>query len=93
MRDDAQLFVQISDFIDSEVVGLVTHSQTVMELMNYLEFMYSKKGNISHIYDVCKTFYRANKGDRSLTSYFIAFKKIYEELNMLLHFRTDITVQ
>ena len=86
MRDDARLFLQIRNSIDSEVVGLVTHCRTVKELMNYLEFLYSGKGNISRIYDVCKTFYRANKGDRSLTSYFMEFKKTYEELNMLLPF-------
>ena len=93
MRDDARLFLQIRNSIDSEVVGLVTHCRIVKELLNYLEFLYSEQGNISHIYDVCKAFYRADKGDRSLTNYFIKFKKTYEELNMLLPFSTDITVQ
>ena len=75
------------------MVGLVTHCRTVKELMNYLEFLYSGKGNISRIYDVCKTFYKADKGDRSLTNYFMDFKRTYEELNMLLPFSTDVTVQ
>ena len=68
MRDDARLFLQIRNSIDSEVVGLITHCRTVKELMNYLAFLYSGKGNISRIYDVCKAFYRADKDDRSLTN-------------------------
>ena len=47
MRDDARLFLQLRNSIDSEVVGLITHCRTVKELMNYLEFLYSGKGNIS----------------------------------------------
>ena len=35
--------------------------------MDYLEFVFSQKGNVSHIFDVCKTFYRSKKQDRSLT--------------------------
>ena len=93
MRDDARLFLQIRNSIDSEVVGLITHCRTVKELMNYLAFLYSGKGNISRIYDVCKAFYRADKGDKSLTNYFMDFKRIYEELNILLPFSTDVTIQ
>ena len=61
--------------------------------MNYLAFLYSGKGNISRIYDVCRAFYRADKGDRSLTNYFMDFKRTYEELNMLLPFSIDVTIQ
>ena len=42
---------------------------------------------------MCKAFYRADKGDKSLTNYFMDFKRTYEELNMLLPFSTDVTVQ
>ena len=34
IRDDARLFLQIRNSIDSEVVGLITHCRTVKELMN-----------------------------------------------------------
>ena len=34
MRDDARLFLQICNSIDSKVVGLITHCRTVKELMN-----------------------------------------------------------
>ena len=48
---------------------------------------------MSRIYDVCKAFHRAEKESKSLTAYFMEFKKTYEELNMLLPFSTDIKVQ
>lgn len=41
----------------------------------------------------CKAFYWAEKQDRSLTNYFMEFKKTYEELNQLMPFSTDIKVQ
>ncbi|KAB5516879.1 hypothetical protein DKX38_027527 [Salix brachista] len=93
MRDDARLFLQIRNSIDSEIVGLLNHCEFVKELMDYLEFLYSGKGNMSRMYDVCKAFYRAEKEAKSLTTYFMDFKKTYEELNVLLPFSTDIKVQ
>ena len=45
------------------------------------------------MYDVCKAFYRAEKEAKSLTTYFMDFKKTYEELNVFLPFSTDIKVQ
>ncbi|XP_058000287.1 uncharacterized protein LOC131178725 [Hevea brasiliensis] len=61
--------------------------------MDYLDFLYSGKGNISRIYDVCKAFYRAEKEDKSLMAYFMDFKRVYEELNVLLPFSSDVKVQ
>ncbi|KAL5772609.1 hypothetical protein ACOSP7_012217 [Xanthoceras sorbifolium] len=61
--------------------------------MNYLDFLYSGKGNLSRMYEVCKAFYRAEKQDQSLTNYFMAFKKTYEEFNMLLLFSPDVKIQ
>ncbi|KAK4726866.1 hypothetical protein R3W88_031783 [Solanum pinnatisectum] len=43
----------------------------VKELMDYLEYLYSGKGNLSKIYEVCKTFYRSEKEANSLTTYFM----------------------
>ena len=56
IRDDARLFLQIRNSIDSEIVGLLNHCEFVKELMDYLEFLYSGKGNWSRMYDVCKAF-------------------------------------
>ena len=76
---NARLFLQIRNSIDSEIVGLLNHCEFVKELMDYLEFLYSGKENVSRMYDVCKAFYRAKKEAKSLTTYFMDFKKTYEE--------------
>ena len=61
--------------------------------MDYLEFVFSGKGNVFRIFDVCKAFYRSEKRDQSLTYFFMDYKKIYEELNMLMPFSQDVKVQ
>ena len=61
LRDDARLFLQIRNSIDNEVLVLINHCEFVKELMDYLDFLYSGKGNSSKIYEVCKSFYRAKK--------------------------------
>ena len=61
--------------------------------MDFLKFLYSVKGNVSRIFEVCKTFHRLEKQDNSLTAHFMEFKKTHEELNMLLPFIVDIIVQ
>src|SRR5262249_47579164 len=93
LRDDARLFLQIRNSIDSEVISLVNHCEFVKELMDYLEFLYSGKGNIVRIYEVCKSFYRAEQHDNSLTSYFMIFKKTFEKLNALLPLNPNVKVQ
>ena len=59
MEEDARLFIQIRNSIDNKVPGLVNHCEFVKVLMDYLEFVLSGKGNVSHIFDVCKAFYRS----------------------------------
>ncbi|KAJ9546398.1 hypothetical protein OSB04_018941 [Centaurea solstitialis] len=39
---------------------------------------------------VCKTFHRGEQQDRSLTTYAMEFKKVYEEMNSLLPLSTDV---
>ena len=86
-------FLQIHNSIESEAVGLIIHCEFVKEIMDYLDFLYFEKGNISRIFDECKAFYRSEKQDRSLTVYFTDYKKTYEELNMLLPFSPNVKVQ
>ncbi|GAA0138699.1 hypothetical protein LIER_34969 [Lithospermum erythrorhizon] len=93
LRDNARLFLQIRNSIEGDVLGLINHCETVKELMEYLEFFYYGKKNISRIYDVRKAFYCAEKYGKSLTAYFMDFKKIYEELNKLMPFSSNIKVQ
>ena len=52
MEEDARLFLQICNFIDSEVLGLINHRGFVKELMDYLEFVFSGKG-IFLVYSIC----------------------------------------
>ena len=61
--------------------------------MDYLEFVHFGKGNISRIFDVCRAFYHSKKQDRSLTEFFMYYKKIYEELSVLLPFSPDVNVE
>ena len=92
MEEDARLYLQICNSIDIEVIGLINHCEFVKELMDYLEFLYFGKGNVSRIFKVYKAFHRPEKHDMSLTAHFMEFKKTYEELNMLLPFSVDIKV-
>ena len=93
LEDDARLFLQIRNSIDDKVLTLINHCEYVKELMNYLEFVYSDKGNISRMFDVCRAFYHTKKQDWFLTELFIDYKKIYEELNKLLPFSPNVKVQ
>ena len=61
MEEDARLYLQIRNSIDNEVIGLINHCEFVKEIMDCLEFLYSRKGNVSRIFEVCKAFHRAEK--------------------------------
>ena len=87
------LYLQIHNSIDCEVISLINHYEFVKELMDYLGFSYSGKGNVSRTFEVCKAFHRPEKQDKSLTAHFMEFKKTYEKLNILLPFSADIKVQ
>ena len=75
LEDDVCLFLQICNSIDSKVLTLINHCEYVKELMEYLEFVYSDKGNISHMFDVCRAFYRTEIQYQSLTELFMDYKK------------------
>ena len=93
MEDDTRPFLQVRNSIDGKVLTLINHCEFVKELMDYLEFVYFGKRNISRIFDVCRAFYRSEKQDRSLTEFFMDYKKTYEELNVLLPFSPYVKVQ
>ena len=71
----------------------INHCELVKEQLDYLEFMFSGKENGSLIFDVSKAFYQSKKQDRSLTEFFMDYKKTYEDLNMLLPFSPNVKVQ
>ena len=47
MEEDACFYLQFRNSIDSKVIDLINHNEFVKELMDYLEFLYSGKGNVS----------------------------------------------
>ena len=61
--------------------------------MDYLEFVYFGKGNISRFFNACCAFYCFEKEDQPLMDFFMDYKKTYEELNVLLPFSPDVKVQ
>ena len=65
----------------------------MLRSLDCLEFMYSGKGNLSRIYEVCKGFYCVEQNDQSSQAYFMQFKRIYKELNVLLPFSPDVKVE
>ncbi|KAJ9558057.1 hypothetical protein OSB04_012671, partial [Centaurea solstitialis] len=90
LQSDARLYLQIINTIEPSVSSLVSHCEYVKDLIEYLEFLYSGRSNISRIYTVCKSFHRGEQQDRSLTNYVMEFKKVYEELNSLLPLSADV---
>ncbi|XP_071695894.1 uncharacterized protein [Rutidosis leptorrhynchoides] len=90
LQNDARLFLQIMNSIESSVTSLVNHCEYVKELMEYLDFLYSGKSNISRIFNVCKSFHRGEQHDRSLMDYVMEFKKVYEEFNSVMPLSVDI---
>lgn len=90
LQSDARLYLQIVNTIEPSVSSLVSHCEYVKELMDYLNFLYSGQSNISRIYSVCKSFHRGEQQDRSLTTYVMEFKKVYEEVNSLLPLSADV---
>ncbi|CAM8937083.1 unnamed protein product [Rhodiola kirilowii] len=92
-ENDARLFIQIKNSIDTSIVGLINHCEYVNELMEYLRFVYASSDDMSRIFNVCKAFYHADWKDLPVKSYFMQLKQTFEELNELLPFSTDIKVQ
>ncbi|KAK4253928.1 hypothetical protein QN277_009372 [Acacia crassicarpa] len=92
-RADAKLFLQIQNSIEGDILPSVCHYNTVKELIDYLELLYSGKGNITRIHEVCKGFYRAEQQGHPLKNFFIEFNKMYEEMRRLMPPTTDLQAQ
>ena len=93
LRDDARLYLQIKNSIESEIIGLVDHCESVKELLEFLDFLYSGKEQVHRMFEVCMPFFRAEQKAESVTSYFMRLKKIIVELGLLLPFSPDVKVQ
>ena len=93
LRDDAYLYLQIKNCINSEVIGLVDHCKTFKELLEFLDFLYSGKEQIHRMFEVCLQFFRAKQRAQFVTSYFMCIKKIIAKLAWLLPFSPNVKVQ
>lgn len=71
---DARILYQMLNSMDSQVVDLVTHIDTVKELWDYLEILYSGQNNMARIFDVSQEFFRMSRDGRPLTQFFADFK-------------------
>ncbi|KAL4032882.1 hypothetical protein IC575_005965 [Cucumis melo] len=93
LRDDARLYLQIKNSIESEIIGLVDHCEFVKELLEFLGFLYSGKEQVHRMFEVCMQFFRAEQKAESVTNYFMRLKKITAALALLLPFSPDVKVQ
>ena len=60
-RADDRLFFHIRNSIEPRILTFVSHCNTVKDIMAYLEFLFSGKGNFTRIHEVCKGFYRSQQ--------------------------------
>ena len=60
-HDDTRLYLQIKNFSKSEVIGLVYHCESVKELLELLEFIYSGEKQVHRMCEVCMQFFRAEQ--------------------------------
>ncbi|KAI3417749.1 FAD-binding PCMH-type domain-containing protein [Psidium guajava] len=86
---EARLMGQLLNSMESNIVDLVTHIDTVKELWEYLDVLYSGQNNISRIYELSQEFHRSESKGRSIDQYFADFNRMYEELNALLPISSD----
>ena len=52
-REDARLYLQIKNSIESDIIGLVDHCEFVKELLEFLDFLYSGKEQVHRMLEVC----------------------------------------
>ena len=81
---DARLMGQLLNSMESNIVDLVTHIDTVKDLWEYLDVLYSSQNNIYKIYELSQEFHRFESKGCSIDQYFADFNRMYEELNALL---------
>ena len=90
LRDDARLYLHIKNAIESDIIWLVDHCESVKELLEFLDFLYSGKEQVHRMFEVFMHFSRAEQKAESVTSYFMRLKKITAELGLLLPFSPDV---
>ncbi|KAL3728719.1 hypothetical protein ACJRO7_033323 [Eucalyptus globulus] len=87
---DARILGQMLNSMESNVVDMVTHIDTVRQLWEYLNVLYSGQDNLSRIYELLQEFYRFERKGHSITQCFADFKRLYDELNDVLPISADV---
>ncbi|XP_030449499.2 uncharacterized protein LOC115671939 isoform X1 [Syzygium oleosum] len=87
---DACILGQMLNAMENNIVDLVTHIDTVKEMWDYLNVLYSGQNNLSRVYELSQEFYRSERKGRPMTQYFAEFKRMYEELNAILPISANI---
>ncbi|KAA0032311.1 putative Polyprotein [Cucumis melo var. makuwa] len=52
LRDDARLYLQIENSIENEIIGLVDHCESIKELLEFLDFLYSSKELVHRMFEM-----------------------------------------
>ena len=52
LRDDSRLYLPIKNFIESEIIGLLHHCESIKELLKFLDFLYSNKEQVYRMFEV-----------------------------------------
>ena len=76
LRNDARLYLQIKNSIESEIIGLVDPCESIKDLLEFLDFLYLSKEQVHKMFEVCMQFFRVEQKVESVTSYFMWLKKI-----------------
>lgn len=84
IQNDDHLFYQTRNPVNVDVISVVNHYNNVKDQMEYLECLYTRKEDLSRIYDACRNFYNTKSNGMSLQAFFIKYTQFQEELNTLL---------
>ena len=60
------------------------------ELWDYIESVYPRKDNLTHLYDLCQILFHMKAKGKTLSQIYIEFNCIYEEGNTSLCITNDI---
>ena len=66
LQEDIQLYGMIEKTLDKSIKHVLSHSEIVKDLWEYMKFVYSGKENLSRIYKVSQEFHHPEQKDNSL---------------------------
>lgn len=81
LRGNAQIISMFWNSMESQVMHLVTHLDSIKEISKHLSLLCSGKISTTMMYDRYQEFFRVQQCSRLVTDYFAAFKRVYEEFN------------